>query len=46
MLSRIVLPRRFNNIRGAAGLPRLVHKRMGMEWPAAAGVVDDRGYCG
>ena len=31
---------------GAAGLPRLVHKRMGMEWPAAAGVVDDRGYCG
>ena len=19
---------------------------MGMEWPAAAGVVDDRGYCG
>ena len=30
----------------AAGLPRLVHKRMGMEWPAAAGVVDDRGYCG
>ena len=31
---------------GAAGLPRLVRKRMGMEWPAAAGVVDDRGYCG
>ena len=31
---------------GAAGLPRLVHKRMGMEWPAAAGVVDDCGYCG
>ena len=31
---------------GAAGLPRLVHKRMGMEWPAAAGVVDDHGYCG
>ena len=30
----------------AAGLPRLVHKRMGMEWPAAAGVVDDCGYCG
>ena len=31
---------------GAAGLPSMVHKRMGMEWPAAAGVVDDRGYCG
>ena len=38
-------PRRLRRC-GAAGLPRLVHKRMGMEWPAAAGVVDDRGYCG
>ena len=41
-------PQPANRLRrcGAAGLPRLVHKRMGMEWPAAAGVVDDRGYCG
>ena len=44
-LSASAAPNRLRRC-GAAGLPRLVHKRMGMEWPAAAGVVDDRGYCG